>query len=242
MAGPGGGALTRAERRAREAAGANDAPVSWRGQGGRLWEGDLSLASLREHGQCVAAASNVHEHAPRCRKPRRKPGAHKHAPRCRKPPGGCMHCAVAMPLAHKGPGGAGSAFRAAIAAGPNCALPRAGLGTIFRTRKDMVSAGGAYRGATAADPNCAVARCLLGNLLLDDHKDVASAESAYRDAIAADPTFADAHNNLGYLLQYERKDVAGAGGAYRDAIAADPKLVEAHNNLEYLLNNMKNFN
>ena len=226
MAGPGGGALTRAERRARGAAGANDAPVSWRGQGGRLWEGDLSLASLREHGQCVAAASNVHEHAPRCR----------------KPPGGCMHCAVAMPLAHKDPGGAGSAFRAAIAAGPNYALPRAGLGTIFRTRKDMVSAGGAYRGATAAGPNCAVARCLLGNLLLDDHKDVASAESAYRDAIAADPTFADAHNNLGYLLQYERKDVPGAESAYRDAIAANPKLVEAHNNLEYLLNNMKNFN
>ena len=231
MAGPGGGALTRAERRARGAAGANGAPVSWRGQGGRLWEGDLSLASLREHGQCVAAASNVHEHAPRCRKPRRKSGAHKHAPRCRKPPGGCMHCAVAMPLAHKDPGGAGSAPRAATAAGPNYALPRAGLGTIFRTRKGMV-----------AGPNCAVARCLLGNLLLDDHKDVASAESAYRDAIAADPTFADAHNNLGYLLQYERKDVPGAESAYRDAIAANPKLVEAHNNLEYLLNNMKNFN
>ena len=228
MAGPGGGALTRAERRAREAAEANGAPVSWRGQGGRLWGGDLSLASLREHGQCVAAASNVHEHAPRCRKPRRKPGAHKHAPRCRKPPGGCMHCAVAMPQP--------------VAAGPNYALPRAGLGTVFRTRKDMVSAGGAHRGATAADPNCAVARCLLGNLLLDDHKDVASAESAYRDAIAADPTFADAHNNLGYLLQCERKDVAGAESAHRGAIAADPKLVEAHNNLEYLLNNMKNFN
>lgn len=121
-------------------------------------------------------------------------------------------------------------WRATVAAVPNSARAREGLGSALRARGALAEAEGEYRRAVAIYPRYDTSHYNLGLVLLDTARD-AEALVQFERACALRPAFAEAHLNRGVALaRLGRTDAARQ--AYARALELRPGWDAARGNLE----------